>query len=57
MDRAFSYFKDYGYCTEASYPYRASSAPFIDCKDKSCTKDAFTITGHTDVSAGSVSSL
>jgi len=54
MDNGFKYFRDNGICTESSYPYTAQDG---SCKVSSCTKSSFTISGYTDVSAGSTSGL
>jgi len=54
MDNGFRYFRDNGICTESSYPYTAQDG---SCKVSSCTKSSFTISGYTDVSAGSTSGL
>lgn len=54
MDDGFKYFKDKGICTEESYPYKGKDGT---CADSSCTKDSFTISGYSDVTAKSVDAL
>jgi hypothetical protein len=54
MDYGFKYFHDKGICTESSYPYKGKDGT---CADSSCTKDSFTISGYTDVTAKSTDAL
>ena len=51
MDQAFSYVKDKGIASEASYPYKA-----VDQKCKKSTS-IFSISGYTDVPSGDCDSL
>jgi C1A family cysteine protease len=48
MDNAFKYVESHGLCSEASYPYTATTS--FNCKDSSCTMVADTkISGYKDV--------
>lgn len=54
MDYGFKYFVDNGICTESSYAYTGKDG---SCTASSCTKDAFKISGFTDVASGSLDAL
>jgi len=54
MDYAFNYFKKHGVCSEDTYPYTAKDGV---CAVDDCDKSKYKVTGYTDVSRGSTTSL
>jgi C1A family cysteine protease len=57
MDTAFSYLKDHGSCTDASYPYKTAQGK--TCRESNCTiaVPPKTITGYFDVPVADTKAL
>jgi len=53
MDDGFDYVKAHGLCYESAYPYEGEDAT---CRATQCTSQV-SVTGYTDISAGSTSAL